>query len=65
MNEATPMITTLGGHFNLPKELDTKIDKEKDMENMSYYSTIESLTYVMVSTRTDMIHTIGVTTRPI
>ena len=64
MNEAKPVSTTLGSHFKLSKEQSPKIEEERDhMSKVSYASTIGSLMYVMVCTRPNIAHAMGVVSR--
>lgn len=61
MSKTKPMTTTLGGLVQLSKELGAKPDKGKlKMGKVSYSSAISSLVYVMVSTRSDIAHIVGV-----
>ena len=64
MNEAKPMSTPLGSHFKLSKEQSPKAEEERDhMSKVPYASTIDSLMYVMVCTRPDIAHAVGVVSR--
>ena len=64
MNEAKPVSTPLGSHFKLSKEQSPKIEEEKDhMSKVPYASAIGSLMYVMVCTRPNITHAVGVVSR--
>ena len=64
MNEAKPMSTPLGIHFKLSKEQSPKIEEERDpMSKVSYASAIGSLMYVMVCTRPNIAHVVGVVSK--
>nr|CAN76388.1 hypothetical protein VITISV_037906 [Vitis vinifera] len=64
MNEAKLMSTPLGSHFKLSKEQSLKIEEERDhMSKVPYASAIGSLMYVMVCTRPDIAHAVGVVSR--
>ena len=64
MNEAKPISTPLGSHFKLSKEQSLKIEEERDyMSKVPYASAIGSLMYVMVCTRPDIAHAMGVVSR--
>ena len=64
MNEAKPVSTPLGSHFKLSKEQSPKIEEERDhMSKVPYASTIGSLMYVMVCTRPNITHAVGVVSR--
>ena len=64
MNEAKSVSTPLGSHFKLSKEQSPKIEEERDhMSKVPYASTIGSLMYVMVCTRPDIAHAVGVVSR--
>ncbi|KAL6328733.1 hypothetical protein AAG906_003750 [Vitis piasezkii] len=64
MNEAKPVSTPLGSHFKLNKEQSPKTEEERDhMSKVPYASTIGSLMYVMVCTRPDIAHVVGVVSR--
>ena len=63
-NEAKPVSTPLGSHFKLSKEQSLKTEEERDhMSKVSYASAIGSLMYVMVCTRLDIAHAVGVVSR--
>ena len=64
MNEAKPVSTPLGSHFKLSKEQSPKIEEERDhMSKVPYASAIGSLMYVMVCTRPNITHAVGVVSR--
>ena len=64
MNEAKPVSTPLGSHFKLSKEQSLKTKEERDhMSKVPYASAIGSLIYVMVCTRPDIAHAVGVVRR--
>ena len=64
MNEAKPVSTPLGSHFKLSKEQSSKIEEERDhMSKVPYASAIGSLMYVMVCTRPNITHAVGVVSR--
>ena len=64
MNEAKPVSTPLGSHFKLSKEQSPKTEEERDhMSKVPYASTIDSLMYVMVCTRSNITHAMGVVSR--
>ena len=64
INEAKPVSTPLGSHFKLSKEQSPKIKEERDhMSKVPYTSTIGSLMYVMVCTRLDIAHAVGVVSK--
>ena len=61
MNEAKPVSTPSGSHFKLSKEQSSKIEEERDhMSKVPYASAIGNLMYVMVCTRIDIAHAVGV-----
>ena len=64
MNEAKPVSIPLGSHFKLSKEQSLKKEKERDhMSKVPYASTIGSLMYAMVCTRSGIAHAMGVVSR--
>nr|CAN71419.1 hypothetical protein VITISV_018564 [Vitis vinifera] len=64
MNEAKPVSTPLGSPFKLSKEWSPKTEEERDhMSKVPYASAIGSLMYVMVCTRPDIAHAVGVVSR--
>ena len=64
MNEAKPVSTPLGSHFRLSKEQSLKTKEERDhMSKVPYASVIGSLMYVIVCTRSDIAHAVGIMSR--
>ena len=64
MSQAKLVSSPLLNHFKLSRKHDLSTDKEKeDMNNISYVSAIGSLMYVMVCTRLDITHVVGIVTR--
>ena len=64
MSKTKPVRTPLANHFNLSSMQCPKSDKKKnEMKSVPYASTIGSLIYVMVCTRTDITYAIGVVSR--
>jgi hypothetical protein len=64
MDGAKSVSTPLGSHFRLTKDQSPKTDKEKVyMNKVSYTSVIGSLMYVMVRTRSDIVHIVGIVSR--
>ena len=64
MNEAKLVSTPLGSNFKLSKEQSLKTEEVRDhMSKIPYASTIGILMYVMVFTRPDIIHAVGVMNR--
>ena len=64
MNEAKPVSTPLGSYFKLRKEWSSKTEEKRDhMSKVSYASVIGSLMYVMVCTRPNIAHVVGVMSR--
>ena len=64
MNEAKLVSTPLGSHFKLSKEQSPKTEEERDhISKVLYASAIGSLMYVMVCTRPDIAHIVGVMSR--
>jgi hypothetical protein len=64
MQNAKPVSTPLANHFKLTKEMCPKTQEEiKYMSRVPYSSTIGSLMYVMVCTRPDIAHAVGVVSR--
>ena len=64
LNEAKPVSTPLGSHFKLSKEQSLKIEEEMDhMSKVSYASAIGNLMYVMVCTRPDIAHAVGIVSK--
>ena len=61
MKNSKPVSTPLVGHFKLTKKLCPSTKKEKgEMSVIPYSSAIGSLMYVMVYTRLDISHAVGV-----
>ena len=61
MKSAKLVSTPLANHFKLSKKSCPTIDEEKkEMATMPYFSTVGSLMYVMVCTRPDITHAVGV-----
>ena len=61
MKNSKPISTPLVGHFKLSKRLCPSTKKEKgEMSVIPYSSTIGSLMYVMMCTRPDISHVVGV-----
>ncbi|KAE8703438.1 cytochrome P450 71A9-like [Hibiscus syriacus] len=64
MQDAKPVSTPLGVHFRLSKEQSPKTEEERaHMVKVSYASTIGSLMYAMVCTRSDIAHAVGAVSR--
>ena len=64
MKISKPVSTPLVGHFKLSKRLCPSTKKEKgEMSVIPYSSAVGCLMYVMVCTRPDISHTIGVVNR--
>ena len=64
MNEVKPVSTPLGSHFKLNKEQSLKTEEKRDhMSKVPYALAIGSLMYVMVCTRLDIAHVVGVVSR--
>ena len=64
VNDAKPRTTPLAKHFKLSKEQSPKTAKERDhMTLVPYASAVCSLIYVMVCTRPDIAHAVGVVSR--
>ncbi|KAK3025999.1 hypothetical protein RJ639_042156 [Escallonia herrerae] len=64
LHTSKPMTTPLAAHFKLSKELSPKIwEDEEYMAHVPYSSTLGSLMYAMISTRSDIAHTVGVVSR--
>ena len=61
MKNSKSVSTPLAGHFKLSKRLCPSTEKEKgEMSVIPYLSTVGSLMYVMVCTRLDISHVVGV-----
>jgi hypothetical protein len=64
MNNVKPVEIPLASHFKLSSGLCPSNDEEKDyMSRVTYANAVGSLMYVMVSTRPDISHAIGVVSR--
>ncbi|CAL5395053.1 unnamed protein product [Camellia sinensis] len=64
MKDSKPVNTPLANHFKLSKSSCPSSTKEREeMEAIPYLSVVESLMYVMVSTRPDITHAVGVVSR--
>ena len=64
MKHAKPINTPLGSHFKLRKRSCSSSKKEKgDIASTIYSSTVGSLMYVMVCTRPDIAHAVGVVSK--
>lgn len=64
MSNAKVVSTLLATHFKLSTKQSPSSDKEKeDMKKVSYASTVGSLMYAMVCTRSDIAHAVGVVSR--
>ena len=64
MKNSKPISTPLAGHFKLSKRLYPSTEKEKgEMSIIPYSSEVGSLMYVMVCTRPDISHVVGVVSR--
>ena len=61
MGDAKPISTPLASHFRLSKDQSPQTEKEREfMAKIPYASVIGSLMYVMVCTRIDIGHGVGV-----
>jgi hypothetical protein len=64
MQKAKPVSTPLASHFKLTKEICPKTQEEIEyMSRVLYSSAVGILMYVMVCTRPDIAHTVGVVRR--
>ncbi|KAE8661680.1 hypothetical protein F3Y22_tig00113725pilonHSYRG01810 [Hibiscus syriacus] len=64
LQDVKPVSTHLGVHFKLSKEQSLKTEEERaHMVKVSYASLIGSLMYVIVCTRPDISHAVGVVSR--
>ena len=61
MENAKAISTSLPGHLKLTREICPKTPEDEDkMSKVPYASTIGSLMYVKVCTKTNIAHTVGV-----
>ena len=64
VNDAKPKTTPLANHIKLSKEQSPKTAQEREhMALVPYTSAVGSLMYVMVCTRPDIAHAVGVVSR--
>ena len=64
MHNAKPVSTPLASHFKLSKEMCPETQEEIDYKSrIPYSSVVGSLMYVMVCTRLDVAHAMGVVSR--
>jgi hypothetical protein len=64
MQNAKPVSTPLANHFKLTDEMCPKTQEEIEyMSRVPYSSTIDSLMYLMVCTRPDIAHAVGLVRR--
>jgi hypothetical protein len=64
MQNAKPISTPFTNHFKLTKEMHPKTHEQIEyMSRVPYSSTIGSVMYVMVCTRPDIPHVVGVVSR--
>ena len=64
MKDAKSVSTPLAGHLKLSKKFyRTTYEEKREMENIPYSLAIGSLMYVMVCTRSDIAHAVGVVSR--
>jgi hypothetical protein len=64
MQNAKPISTLLDNHFKLNKEMCPKTQEDiKYMSMIPYSSTVGNLMYVIVCTRPDIAHAVGVVSR--
>ncbi|KAJ9702979.1 hypothetical protein PVL29_004648 [Vitis rotundifolia] len=64
MGKTKPMSSPLGSHLKLSSKQSPSSEKEKEeMQKVSYASAVGSLMYVMVCTRPDIAHVVGVVIR--
>ena len=64
VNDAKPRTTPLENHFKLSKQQSPKTAEERDhITIVQYASTVGRLIYVMVCTRPDIAHAVGVVSR--
>lgn len=60
MSKYKPVASPLGNHFKLSLDGFPKDDKEEEMKNVSYVLVVGYLMYVIVCTRLDIAHAVGV-----
>lgn len=63
MDKTQPISKPLGGHFRLSKDQSPRIEEHDYMSKISYTSAIGYLMYVIVCTRPDIAHAVGVVSR--
>ena len=64
MNNVKHVIVPLASHFNLSLALSSRIDEEKKyMSHVPYANVVGDLMYVMLSTRLEISHEVGVVSR--
>ena len=64
MGKAKPVSSPLGSHLKLGSKQSPSSEKEKkEMQKVPYASIMGSLMYVMVCTRPDIAHVVGVVSR--
>lgn len=64
MHDSKSMDTSLVNHFNVFTDLSPQIEEEnKYMSHILYASTVRSLMYDMVCTRSDISHDVSVVSR--
>ena len=64
MNDAKSVNTPLATHFKLSKQQSPTTEEERDhMAKVSYAFVISSLMYLIVCTRLDIAHTVGVVSK--
>ena len=64
MQNAQPVTTPLAIHFKLSKDMSAETQEEiYYMSNIPYSSTVGSLMYAMVFTRSDIAHAVGVVSK--
>ena len=64
MGKAKPVSSPLGSYLNLSSKQSPSNEKEKEeMQKVPYALAVSSLMYVMVCTRPDIAHAIGVVSR--
>ncbi|KAJ9701206.1 hypothetical protein PVL29_006515 [Vitis rotundifolia] len=64
MGKAKPVSSPLGSHLKLSSKQSPSSEKEKEeIRKVPYASAVGSLMYVMVCTRPDIAHVVGVVSR--